>query len=127
MPLIKIEIEKGKSPEFLDRLMTLTGDVLVEILGIPQDDRNIRVTEYEPGLISFKSPYALLFEITLFQGRTRATKKLLYRTLVDTLHRELGIPPESVFIVLYDVPLENWGVRGGIPGDEIKLSFDINR
>jgi hypothetical protein len=34
---------------------------------------------------------------------------------------QLGIGPMDVFIVIYESPLENWGIRGGVPASEVDL------
>ena len=38
---------------------------------------------------------------------------------------ELGIAPLDVKVILHEVPRENWGLRGGIPGSEIQLGFKV--
>ncbi|MES2031978.1 MAG: hypothetical protein V4477_22595 [Pseudomonadota bacterium] len=38
----------------------------------------------------------------------------------------LGVPELEIKIVLNEQPLENWGVRGGVPASEIELSFKID-
>jgi phenylpyruvate tautomerase PptA (4-oxalocrotonate tautomerase family) len=30
-----------------------------------------------------------------------------------------------VFIVLNEIPLDNWGIRGGIPASEVDLGFKV--
>jgi phenylpyruvate tautomerase PptA (4-oxalocrotonate tautomerase family) len=44
--------------------------------------------------------------------------------VVTNLSR-LGIPASDVLIVLHDVPLENWGVRGGTPASDVDLGFEV--
>jgi len=39
---------------------------------------------------------------------------------------KLGIAPADAFIVLKEVPLENWGIRGGVPASEVELGFKID-
>lgn len=120
MPLIKVELAKGKDKHFVLALFETVQDAVQKGLKLPPDDRNIRLIEYEPEFLTLKKPYQLLLEITLFQGRSKEAKKELFRLLVGALEEKLGIPPETVFIVLNEQPLENWGLRGGIPADEVK-------
>lgn len=63
-------------------------------------------------------------ECSLFPGRSLEAKKRLYRLLVDRLVA-LGTPPQDVFIVLHEPPMENWGVRGR-PASEVSLGYDLN-
>jgi 4-oxalocrotonate tautomerase family enzyme len=99
----------------------------VQALQLPPDDRNVRVVEYDPELFTMKSPYRLLIEISMFSGRTRETKKLLYRNIVENLFEKLNINKDTVFIVINEQPLGNWGIKGGIPADEVNLGFTVNR
>ena len=122
MPLVKIELAK-KEPSFLQALMKETMDCIREVLGLLPDDRNIRVIAHDPALFRMKPPYEMIVEITMFSGRTKETKKKLYRQLVDRLHKKLGIARETVFIVINEQPLENWGIRGGKGADEFDLGF----
>jgi phenylpyruvate tautomerase PptA (4-oxalocrotonate tautomerase family) len=126
MPLVKVEIAQGKDKTFLRELLATIMDNVQGALQLPEDDRNIRLNEYAPDFFTMKLPYTLLIEITLFSGRTAETKKKLYKKIVDALYEKLGIERESVFIVLYDQPLENWGVRGGVPASEINIGFKVD-
>lgn len=126
MPLVKIELPEGRNKETLFRMQTIVMDSVVSALTLPEDDRNIRLIEYKPEFFTMKSPYEIIIEISLFKGRTLATKKLLYQTITDNL-QELGIKKERIFILLNEQSLENWGVRGGVPASEIKLEFEVER
>jgi phenylpyruvate tautomerase PptA (4-oxalocrotonate tautomerase family) len=37
----------------------------------------------------------------------------------------LGIPASDVIIVLDEVPLENWGIRGGTPASDVDLGSEV--
>jgi phenylpyruvate tautomerase PptA (4-oxalocrotonate tautomerase family) len=37
----------------------------------------------------------------------------------------LGIQATDIFIVLHEPPLENWGIRGGVPASEVDLGFNL--
>ena len=126
MPLIKIELPEGRNKETLFRMQTIVMDSVVSALTLPEDDRNIRLIEYKPEFFTMKSPYEIIIEISLFKGRTLDTKKLLYQTITENL-QEIGIKKEQIFILLNEQPLENWGVRGGVPASEIKLDFEVER
>ena len=126
MPLVKIELPKGRNKETLFSMQTIVMDSVVSALTLPEDDRNIRLIEYKREFFTMKSPYEIIIEISLFKGRTLDTKKLLYQTITENL-QEIGIKKEQIFILLNEQPLENWGVRGGVPASEIKLDFEVER
>lgn len=124
MPLVKIEIGKREKP-FLMALAKEVMDCVRDVLKLPPDDRNIRVISHDNDLFSMRPPYEMLIEIAMFSGRSKETKKALYRQLVDRLHDKLQIDKQSVFIVLIEQPKENWGIRGGVGADEVDLGFKV--
>jgi hypothetical protein len=63
-------------------------------------------------------------EVAMFAGRGAETKRDPYRTIVRNLE-PFGVPPSGVKIVLIEVPMENWGIRGGRAASDIAdLGFD---
>jgi hypothetical protein len=108
-------------------LLNAVHSAWVEEFKGPETDRNQRIHEYSEQ--DFEKPpgrtdkYTLV-EICAFPGRSAQTKKNLYSSIVTKLGR-LGIEPMDVFIVLYEPPMENWGIRGGIPANEVDLGFEV--
>jgi 4-oxalocrotonate tautomerase family enzyme len=126
MPQIRIETKAGNSKEFLKKFMDVTMTGVQEVLQLPENDRNIRLMEFDPELFSTKPPYEFIIEIMLFEGRTKETKKRLFEKIVTELHSRLGIAKESVIIILNEQPMENWGIRGGKPADEVEIGFKVD-
>lgn len=126
MPVVKIELCEGHDKKSLTLLKDTVMEAVVAALQIPADDRNIRVIEYAPEYFQMKPPYEMLIEISLFAGRTKATKKRLYTAIVDKLYEMCSIEKSHVFIILYEISGENWGIRGGVPADEIEPGFKLN-
>lgn len=125
MPTVKIELLIGKDRQTLIKIRDFVMDSVVEILQLPADDRNVRLIEHQLELFQMKPPYEILIEISLFTGRTKETKRKLFQTIVDRLESNVLIDKNKVFIVLNEQPAENWGVRGGIPADELDLGFKV--
>ncbi|HUM88351.1 MAG TPA: tautomerase family protein [Prolixibacteraceae bacterium] len=125
MPVVKIELIKGKSKEFKMIFMDTVHESMVETLKIPANDKNIRLMDYDADCFDTKPPYQYFIEIIMFSGRTKETKSKLFRSLVDKLHDKLNIDPQSVFIVINEQPTENWGIRGGISASDVQLDFTI--
>jgi phenylpyruvate tautomerase PptA (4-oxalocrotonate tautomerase family) len=127
MPLARIEVrKKWRQPE-KERMISALHEAMVECLKIPEHDRLIRFIEHEPE--DFVVPPGcsdnyVLVEISLFSGRSLDAKRALYKSVVSRF-AEVGIPKKEIFIVLHDVPQDNWGIRGGIPASEIDLGFKI--
>jgi phenylpyruvate tautomerase PptA (4-oxalocrotonate tautomerase family) len=127
MPLIKIETRKSWSFSQKKEIMEAIHSAMRKTLKIPDNDRDIRFHEYHPEdfqVAPDKTENYILVEIAMFTGRSLQTKKELYQGIVANLGKS-GIRPGDVFIVLHDVPLENWGIRGGIPASEVDMGFKV--
>ena len=129
MPLIKVEIIKGKSIEYKKALLDGIHSALVDAFRIPDYDRIQRLYELEREnfeIAPSKTEQFTLIEITAFQGRSLDAKKNLYDTIIKNLGHLPGINGNDITIVLNEPPLENWGIRGGKPANEVELEFEIN-
>ncbi|MBF0509334.1 MAG: tautomerase family protein [Deltaproteobacteria bacterium] len=127
MPLVKISILRGRSLADKKAVLDAVHSALVDAFSIPAMDRNQRLLEYDPDNFEIppgKSDNYVLVELTVFPGRSKEAKRRLYQFIVKNLV-DLDIDPNDVFIVLYEPPLENWGIRGGIPATEIDFGFNI--
>jgi phenylpyruvate tautomerase PptA (4-oxalocrotonate tautomerase family) len=128
MPLITIETRRGLPPELKRGLLDAVHAALMESFRIPDHDRTQRFVEHAPE--HFEIPpgrgerYALV-TIEAFVGRSLDAKRALYKGIADRFEA-LGIPRLDVFIVLHEVPRENWGMRGGIAGCDVELGFKVN-
>jgi len=119
MPLIKIELAKGNSRNFLDTLIEITLKCVQEILDLPSDYNNIRLQEFEDGNFYMKIPYRYIIEISMIEGRSANIKKELFKLIVNQLSDKINIKKEEVFIFINEQKKENWGIRGGIPATDI--------
>lgn len=87
---------------------------LIEGIRIPADDRDIRILEYPAG--SFfpppdRGPHYSVLEISMFSGRTAEAKGRLYAAMSREL-AAFDLGEADLKIVIHDVPIENWGLRG---------------
>lgn len=128
MPITRIEVKRSWPPETQRQLIEATHAAMVESLKIPDHDKLIRFVEHRPE--HFVSPpdtseNFTLVEIALFVGRSLEAKRKLYKSIVRRFG-ELGIEPTDIRIILHEVPLENWGIRGGVPASEVNLGFNVN-
>ena len=53
-----------------------------------------------------------IIRIELLQGRTPAVKAELIARVTDAVVATLGVDPEQVRVLLYEVPPEHWVVGG---------------
>lgn len=129
MPLVRIEVIKGRSASEKRRLLEAVHDALVEAFEIPEDDRTQRLVEHDPENFEIppgRSESYTLVEITAFPGRSTKAKRRLYQAIVRNLGGRLGIAAEDVFIVLVEPAMENWGIRGGQQASEVDLGFRVD-
>jgi phenylpyruvate tautomerase PptA (4-oxalocrotonate tautomerase family) len=128
MPLARIEVRKSWPPEQVQAIIEAVYLAQREALGVPEMDRQIRYVEHRPEHFQVppgKTENYTLVEIALFAGRSPEAKRALYQAIVRNLG-DAGIGPDDIFIVLHDVPVENWGIRGGMPASEVDLGFRID-
>ena len=96
----------------------------MRVLKIPDYDRFVLLEQksegfYQPTNTSGKY---IVIEIDMFSGRTIATKRQLYKDLVE-LANSVDVVSSNVTIILRDIDKENWGIRGGQPASEVELGF----
>lgn len=115
----------GKKKTISDTLHSCVTDAL----GLPADKRFHRFVALEKEdfvhPVDRSSRYTII-EISIFEGRTKETKKELIRLIFDRFEEELGITPQDVEITIHESPKENWGIRGK-PGDELSLSYNVEK
>ena len=128
MPLTKIEVRRSWPPEQVQAIIEGVYLAQREALQVPAYDRQVRYIEHRPEHFHVspgRSENYTLVEITLFAGRSIEAKRTLYKTIVKNLGA-LGIAPDDVFIVLNEVALGNWGIRGGVPASDVELGYKLN-
>lgn len=125
MPTIKIELLEGRDNQTVFAIRDSVMNSAVDILQLPENDRNIRIIGYREGFFQMKPPYEILIEISLFAGRSKETKRKLFQSIVNDLSEKNLIAADKVLITLNEQPMENWGGRGGIPADEMELGFKV--
>lgn len=55
--------------------------------------------------------------VDMWAGRSVEAKRALVKELTDAYVRVTGGKPESVYVVIRDVPKENWGIAGELSSD----------
>ena len=127
MPDVLVEVRgkwlRARKRDFLDAIHS----ALVEAIKIPAEDRVVRLVEHKGDDFitpTRLSPRFTRIAITMYAGRSLDAKRRLYQAITRNLG-PFGVPPESVKIILVEVPAENWGVRGGHAACDIDLGFQV--
>ncbi len=130
MPSILIEVRKPYSPQEEAAIIDAVHDALVECFKNPPQDKNVRLIVHPPNRFQCsplrKNPEAFThITIDCIKGRSIETKRKLYRTIVERL-TPFGIPKEEIEIILREMPLENFGIRGGHAASDLDLGFTVD-
>lgn len=115
MPLVRIEIIKGRSREYKKILMECIHEGLIEAFGIEDDDRFQRIIEIDREDFersSDKTDDFMIIELTIFPGRTASQKAAAISSITSKISDKLRVSPKDIFIVMNEPPLENWGFAG---------------
>ncbi|MFC9081718.1 tautomerase family protein [Streptomyces sp. NPDC057062] len=120
MPLVRLDMVRGRSPDQVLAVADAVQDALVEALGIPARDRFQIVTQHQPeeiiaqdaGLGFDRTPGILIIQIFTQRGRDTADKQRLYRTLADRLERA-GVAGEDLFLSYMENGPDDWSFGFG--------------
>ncbi len=129
MPVVRITIRAGKSPDYRKAVLDGIHDGLVQSFKIPDHDRMQTLHELAPDRFEIppaKTERFTIIEVTAFKGRSMDAKKRLYETIAANLGKDPGIAGDDIIIILHEPPLENWGIRGGKPASEVNLGFAVD-
>ncbi|HEM48778.1 MAG TPA: tautomerase family protein [Caldithrix sp.] len=127
MPLIRVEIYKGKSKAYKKAILDGVHEALVSAFKIPADDRNQRIYELDEENFerrSNKTANFTIIEITAFKGRSLEAKRKLYKEIFQNLKANPGIDESDILMYLNEPEMENWGIKGK-PASEIDMGFEI--
>jgi phenylpyruvate tautomerase PptA (4-oxalocrotonate tautomerase family) len=122
MPLVRIDLIRGKSPDYRRTLGDIVYKALIDVINIPEDDKFQVITEHAPEEMNVAETYlgnrysadVIVIQVTLSAGRSVELKKAFYRRVVDDIHHQLKMRREDVVINLVEVAKENWSFGGGI-------------
>src|SRR5450631_2955850 len=120
MPLARIDLAKGKSPDYRKTTGEVVYDAMVETLKVPKDDRFQIITEHasddfiDPNYLGIqRSKDCVIVQLTLNEGRTVDQKRAFYKAVATGLHQRLNLRLQDVFISLVEVKKENWSFGNG--------------
>ena len=121
MPLARIDLIKGKSPEYRQTVGDVVYQAMVEILKAPRDDRFQVISEhdrdnfvYDPAFFGIERTSDVIFvQLTLAEGRSLEQKRGFYKQVANELHRRLGARREDVFVSLVPTGRDDWSFGNG--------------
>ena len=122
MPLVRIALREGTSPEYRRGIADGVHQAMIDALAIPPDDRFQVISEhsadnliYDPQYLGIKrSDHVVFIQITLSSGRKPGQKRALYKRITELLAKSPGVRPEDVVINLVGVMWEDWSFGNGV-------------
>jgi 4-oxalocrotonate tautomerase len=121
MPLVRIDLVEGKTAEYRAQVGQIIYQAMLDVFGVPKDDRFQIITEHAKVELQFDRDYlgvhrsdeCIFVQITMSIGRTVEMKQRFYKAVADGLHEKLKLRREDVFINLVEVAKENWSFGNG--------------
>lgn len=122
MPLVRIDIRRGKSAEHIAALKDGIYAAMRESFQVPENDRFMLVSQYDAEEFDYHPSYLdiqrsddlVIVQITANNTRGVEQKKAFYRAVVDKLVANPGVRPEDVLINLVETAKENWSFGNGV-------------
>jgi phenylpyruvate tautomerase PptA (4-oxalocrotonate tautomerase family) len=127
MAQVKIYGERAHLARVRAELSEVVHSCLCEALGLPADKRFQRFIGLDAADFIHapdRSGAYTIIEISMFEGRSAATKRSLLELLMAGIPAKLGIAARDLEITLFETPPANWGIRGRT-GDQLPLDYRI--
>lgn len=120
MPLVRIDVNAGRSPEELGNLSRAIHDAILAEYGIPERDYFHILTEHPAGQIVAqdaglgfdRTADVVMIQIFTQGGRSQEAKQSLFAAVADRLG-QLGVAGENVFIGYVENTAGDWSFGFG--------------
>lgn len=122
MPLTRISLRAGKSPDYRTALIRGVYAAQRETFAVPEDDLFAVLHEHDAADFAFGHRYLgvardedlVLIQITANATRTIDQTRALYAAIARNLGHDPGVKPGNVFVSLVEVAPENWSFGDGL-------------
>ena len=122
MPLVRIDVNEGRSEQEFRAIGDAIQEALVSTCGVPADDRFQVFTVHSSQTLTYDESYMgmhrsdgfVVVQVTFNAGRTTEQKVALYHRTAELLAEKAGVSPDDVFINLVEVQRENWSFGRGV-------------
>jgi len=122
MPLVRIDLRRGKPPAYRKAIADGVYHALREIFNVPENDRFLIVNEHDADNFVHAENYLgiaytddlVIIQITVSDTRNTETKQALFARIAALLAENPGLRKEDVFINLIECKTENWSFGNGV-------------
>ncbi|WP_025994443.1 tautomerase family protein [Pseudomonas viridiflava] len=115
MPLLKIDVIKGRSDEALATLLDTVHNAMVEAFQVPVRDRYQIVTEHEPSRmivqdtgLGLTRTQDVVVITAISRPRSADMKQTFYKLVAEGLEANCGISPQDLMISMVINSDEDW-------------------
>jgi phenylpyruvate tautomerase PptA (4-oxalocrotonate tautomerase family) len=123
MPFARIDLLKGKTPEFRATVADIVYKGIVNVLKAPDGDRFIVLNEHTPDNLIYdvnflgwnRSPDFMLIQVTSTVGNNTDAKLAFFRYISDGLKTQLAVRPDDLMINMVFVDRSDWSFGDGQP------------
>jgi len=120
VPLVRIDVNQGRTPEQLQTLSRGIHDAIVAEYGIPERDYFHVLTEHPAGQILAqdaglgfqRTPDVVMIQIFTQSGRSQEAKQSLFAAIAERL-AAIGVAGEDVFIGYVENTAGDWSFGFG--------------
>lgn len=122
MPLVRIDLRRGKPPDYRKAICDGVYRAMRETFNVPDEDRFMVVNEHDDEDLTFSRKFLgiergqgfVMIQLTVSNTRSRDQKKALFARIVELLSENPGVRPQDVMINLIEVKTEDWSFGNGI-------------
>lgn len=122
MPLARISLLKGRSPETVRAIADGVHAALVEAYAVPVDDRFQIIEQRERGEIIYSSTYLgiertdelIIIHLIASNWRDNAAKQALYKAIAHRLTIDPGVRPQDIQVIITSNDKLDWSFGNGV-------------
>jgi len=122
MPLVRIDLRKGKPAEYVRAVGEAMHRAMAETLDVPERDHFQVITEHDSNHLVYDANYldvrrtddVVFVQVFLSAGRDLAKKEAFYARVAKQLGEKPGLRPEDVVIVLVENQRQDWSFGRGL-------------
>jgi phenylpyruvate tautomerase PptA (4-oxalocrotonate tautomerase family) len=120
VPLVRIEVQQGRSNEDLLRLADVVQEVMRDLFAAPPGDRYQVITEHPVGHViaedsglGFRRTEDVVVLQIFSQGRSVQQKTAAYEELALRLEKECGLSPSDLIVSMVENERSDWSFGEG--------------
>ena len=115
MPIVRIDIQAGKSTAYKRDILHAVRSAITESLGVPDDrvmQRIIEANAEDVDATEIRTDRLTIIEISMLPGRDAALKNALYSAIVSRLGVKPGIGQHDITVIVNDPSAECFAIGG---------------